>query len=170
MANEFFYLRVARLPKGHRGTFDLENGNELFIGESGRICRKTEPKYFRTAKEAELFADAYIKDKGPEYDFGIVETKHIKIHTGKAILPEQFTDKNYYLKVTKASDRIFVGRESLRTHFDSGKLVVGRGSALAKFGKQAWFQTHAEAEKKRQKLRNSPAFAGCDFEIVFSGE
>ena len=170
MANEFFYLSVSCLPKEHRYAWDLENGNELFIGESGRICRKTEPKYFRTAKEAELFADAYIKDKGPAYDFALVQVQRFKRRSGEAILPEQFTDKNYYLKVIKASDRLFVGRESLRTHFDSGKLVVGRGSALAKFGKQAWFQTHAEAEKKRQKLRNSPAFAGCDFEIVFSGE
>lgn len=170
MANEFFYLRVSRLPKEHRYAFDLANGNELFIGESGRICRRTEPKYFRTAKEAELFADTYIKNKGPEYDFALVKLGCFKVHTGEAILPEQFIDKNYYLRVTKASDRLFVGRESLRSHFDSGHLVVGRGSSLAKFGKQAWFQTHAEAEKQRQKMRNSPAFAGCDFEVVFSGE
>lgn len=163
----YYFLRATRLPLKHPQRLSMDHGDEVVIGERGRLCRYGSPKLFRTEREAEDYAAGFLKNKSPHFDLRIVTTTGpMSRSTGLQLAEETFVDHNYYLKVTKVPETLFVTRENLRSLFVAGNLVVGKNSSLAKMGRQRWFQTHIDALAHMQKITQSAAFTGYEFEIV----
>ena len=163
-SESYFFLKATNLPRTHQFHIYLEK-DDIVIGERNRLCHHGEPKCFKTEKEAEAFKTEFLKNKPSDFDLEIFE---MQIITNRP--KPKFVDHNYFLNVVGAPSGIFKNREPLRNLLLAGDLVVGKGNTFAKKGRQLWFQTHMDAENHLEKMKASPAFTGCKFEVVQPGE
>lgn len=161
---EYYVLQAVRLPKNHPY---VHGKDHAVISQKGRLCLRGQPRYFRTVEEAEAFAAGFVKRNGAQFEFEVQETTGpIALHSGRQLAENSFAEKNYYIKVVFIPENRFVNRENLRPIYLKGALVIGKGNLLAKMGRQLWFQTHNDGLSHLEKLKLSPAYQGCAFELV----